>query len=174
MDDSEGEPFVAAQLANMNAKSAGISDAGFPKLFRQRNGIPIQVQNEGCERVAANRAKPKSSGDRHGDEGMSRFKFPVNNLVANRRPTQLAMKRDVEAIFFVEAEFASHDERSSIAQRHKTETQRLSHHILIYYLFCFAHYIWQFALPHASLADTVPNGSDGLINAENRSRENDE
>jgi len=124
IDNAEGESI--ALVSDDVAERPAVAHAFFPKALGQGDRIAVEIEDETGDTISFDRADSARNGNQHSSGSVSCIKFAVDNLVANRRPADLAREHDFNSVFFKEPEFLRDNERGAVGECGKSESNRLA------------------------------------------------
>ncbi len=100
----------------MPPQGGAVADAGGPEWLRQREGVALQVEHEGCEDLARGAPEAEFEGPEHRCRGLHRIEFPIDELLAHRGPAHFPPQLDGQSMAVEVALFPGDQQRRGIRQ----------------------------------------------------------
>src|ERR1051326_2054688 len=112
-------------MNDMLAQRFGVANAGIPKGAADCDGVSLKAQNHAAHALAFLGAEPKINKEWQCSWRLPGIELPPGNFVLNIFPTQFALQRDIDAVFFEEGHFVSDNDRGAIRLRSESQQYRL-------------------------------------------------
>ena len=107
----------------LGTEGGGVADAGRLQARGKRDGIAVQVQDEGGEHIATRSAETELGGPEERGRRLRGVEFAVDDLVPHRRPADFAAQLHFHPMAGKQPQLLRGDQGRGVGQGNKSQPE---------------------------------------------------